>query len=571
MLTMKRFISYYKPHRRLFFIDLTAAFLVALCDEFMPLITRRIINEYAPSANFAMMARWSIFLLAVYLVKLGLNYVIGYWGHICGVRIQADMRRELFNHLEVLPVSYFDDHKTGAIMSRIVNDLQEISEMAHHAPENIFISGVMLIVSFVMLARINLALTAVVFSAIPVAVIFAVTIRTRQVNAFARSRAEIAKINAEAETSIAGIRVTKAFNGTELEEKKFRNANRGYIEARSKAYKYLAVFNSGMVFMTDFMYLVIVVVGGFFLVSGKINAGDFVAYILYISLFLSPLRKLVDTYEMIVEGSSGFKRFCEVIDLPAEEDSPDAFDPGTLEGTIEFDNVSFRYVREGDKKVIDHVSFTIPKGTTSAFVGPSGGGKTTICNLIPRFYEIEDGAIRIDGTDIRKYTRAGLRRNIGMVAQDVFLFNGTIRDNILYGKPDATEEEMTEAAKKAEIHSYIMSLPDAYDTEVGERGLKLSGGQRQRIAIARVFLKNPKILILDEATSALDNVTEVQIQKSLEKLSEGRTVLVVAHRLSTIRHARNIFVITEEGIAEEGTHEELLAKNGVYKELSAIA
>ena len=568
---MKRFVSYYRPHRRLFYIDLTAAFLVALCDEFMPIITRRIINEYAPSANFAMMARWSVFLLAIYLVKLGLNWVIGYWGHICGVRIQADMRRELFNHLEVLPVSYFDDHKTGAIMSRIVNDLQEISEMAHHAPENIFISGVMLAVSFVMLARINLALTAIVFSAIPIAVIFAVSIRTKQVNAFARSRAEIAKINAEAETSIAGIRVTKAFNGTDLEEQKFQTANKGYIEARSKAYKYLAIFNSGMVFMTDFMYLVIVVIGGFFLVSGKINAGDFVAFILYISLFLSPLRRLVDTYEMIVEGSSGFKRFCEIIDTPAEQDDPDAKDPGTLEGTIEFDNVTFRYVKEGAKKVIDHVSFTIPKGTTSAFVGPSGGGKTTICNLIPRFYEIEEGEIRIDGTDIRKYTRAGLRRNIGMVAQDVFLFNGTVRDNILYGKPDASDEEMIEAAKKAEIHSYIMSLPDAYDTEVGERGLKLSGGQRQRIAIARVFLKNPKILILDEATSALDNVTEIQIQKSLEKLAEGRTVLVVAHRLSTIRHAQNIFVITEEGIAEEGTHEELLAKNGVYKELSAIA
>ncbi|MDD7679125.1 MAG: ABC transporter ATP-binding protein [Stecheria intestinalis] len=566
---LKRFAAYFRPHRRLFFLDLACAFLVGLADEFMPLIVRNMINQYVPDRNWNMMVRWSFALLGIYLLKLLLNLIINYWGHIMGVRLQADMRRDLFQHIESLPVSFFDENKTGSIMSRITNDLQEISEMAHHGPENIFTSAVMLTVSAVMLGRINLKLTIIVYAFLPVAVLFVILIRKGQMAAFRQNRVEIGEINGETETSIAGIRVTKAYGGTEGEMEKFDRTNLRYVEARKRSYKYLALFNSGMTFFTDMMYVVVVIFGGRMFFAGSINSGDFVAYLLYISMFLTPIKKLVETYEQIADGISGYERFEEIMNIPSEKDDPGAVEVGRLKGDISFEDVSFHYHTQeaSGRKVISHMNLHIPAGHTVGLAGPSGGGKTTICNLIPRFYEIDSGTIRIDGIDIRHMTRASLRRNIGIVAQDVFLFNGTIRENIAYGNPDATDEEIIEAAKKAEIHEDIMAMPDGYDTNVGERGVHLSGGQRQRISIARVFLKNPQILILDEATSALDNATEMQIQKSLDELAKGRTVLVVAHRLSTIRKADEIIMVSSEGIKERGTSEELLAKHGLYWQL----
>ena len=566
---LKRFAAYFRPHRRLFFLDLACAFLVGLADEFMPLIVRNMINQYVPDRNWNMMVRWSFALLGIYLLKLLLNLIINYWGHIMGVRLQADMRRDLFQHIESLPVSFFDENKTGSIMSRITNDLQEISEMAHHGPENIFTSAVMLTVSAVMLGRINLKLTIIVYAFLPVAVRFVILIRKGQMAAFRQNRVEIGEINGETETSIAGIRVTKAYGGTEGEMEKFDRTNLRYVEARKRSYKYLALFNSGMTFFTDMMYVVVVIFGGRMFFAGSINSGDFVAYLLYISMFLTPIKKLVETYEQIADGISGYERFEEIMNIPSEKDDPGAVEVGRLKGDISFEDVSFHYQTQeaSGRKVISHMNLHIPAGHTVGLAGPSGGGKTTICNLIPRFYEIDSGTIRIDGIDIRHMTRASLRRNIGIVAQDVFLFNGTIRENIAYGNPDATDEEIIEAAKKAEIHEDIMAMPDGYDTNVGERGVHLSGGQRQRISIARVFLKNPQILILDEATSALDNATEMQIQKSLDELAKGRTVLVVAHRLSTIRKADEIIMVSSEGIKERGTSEELLAKHGLYWQL----
>ncbi len=566
---LKRFAAYFRPHRRLFFLDLACAFLVGLADEFMPLIVRNMINQYVPDRNWNMMVRWSFALLGIYLLKLLLNLIINYWGHIMGVRLQADMRRDLFQHIESLPVSFFDENKTGSIMSRITNDLQEISEMAHHGPENIFTSAVMLTVSAVMLGRINLKLTIIVYAFLPVAVLFVILIRKGQMAAFRQNRVEIGEINGETETSIAGIRVTKAYGGTEGEMEKFDRTNLRYVEARKRSYKYLALFNSGMTFFTDMMYVVVVIFGGRMFFAGSINSGDFVAYLLYISMFLTPIKKLVETYEQIADGISGYERFEEIMNIPSEKDDPGAVEVRRLKGDISFEDVSFHYHTQeaSGRKVISHMNLHIPAGHTVGLAGPSGGGKTTICNLIPRFYEIDSGTIRIDGIDIRHMTRASLRRNIGIVAQDVFLFNGTIRENIAYGNPDATDEEIIEAAKKAEIHEDIMAMPDGYDTNVGERGVHLSGGQRQRISIARVFLKNPQILILDEATSALDNATEMQIQKSLDELAKGRTVLVVAHRLSTIRKADEIIMVSSEGIKERGTSEELLAKHGLYWQL----
>ncbi len=565
---LKRFMRYFKPHRKMFFIDLTCAFFVGMADQFLPMVVRTMINVYVPDRNYQMMLRWCVALAVIYLVKMVLNFIIAYWGHICGVLIQADMRRELFQHVENLPVSYFDTHKTGTIMSRIVNDLQEISEMAHHAPENIFIIFVSLIVSFIMLSSISLKLTLIIFACLPIAVIITILLRKGQLAAFAQNRKKIGEVNAEVETSIAGVRVTKAYTGKEIEFAKFDSANQEYIAARRNSYRYMGLFSSGMSFFTDLMYLVVIVFGGSFFLKGMINSGDFVAYLLYISTFLTPIKKFTETYEQIAEGMSGFERYCELMDVPEETESENAKEVGRLSGDIAFENVTFHYGKEEEaEEVIENMSFQIPSGHSVALVGPSGGGKSTICNLIPRFYELEKGQITIDGMDIREMTRTSLRKNIGIVAQDVFLFNGTVRDNIAYGNPDASEEEIVAAAKKAEIHDYIMTMPNGYDTQVGERGLRLSGGQRQRISIARVFLKNPQILILDEATSALDNATEMSIQKSLDALSKGRTVLVVAHRLSTIRNVDKILYISKEGILEQGTSEELLANNGPYAKL----
>ncbi len=569
--TIKRFAKFYKPHMLFFTLDMCAALIVAAADLFYPQITSSIINDYVPNQNLKLILVWCGVLLGIYLIKAGLNYFMQYYGHVVGVWIQADIRTEMFHHLQRLPFSYFDENKTGTIMSRIINDLMEISELAHHGPEDLFLSLIMLIGSFVLLCRINVTLTLIIFALIPFIVLFAVLIRKRMNAAFKQTRIEIAEVNANVENAISGIRVSRSYTCRDNEEKKFEVYNQRFVKARSKAYKVMGEFQSSMTLFADILYLVVLAGAGLFFYFGKINIGDFVAYLLYISSFLTPLRKLISFFEQYQEGMTGFKRYEELMAEYEESEKPDALEPESLKGEIAFHNVSFGYdsaEEEGDKRmVINDLSLHIDPGKTIALVGPSGGGKTTICHLIPRFYEVDSGSITIDGIDITDMSRMALRKNIGLVQQDVFLFTGTLRENIAYGKLDASEEEIIEAAKRANIHDYVMTLKDGYDTYIGERGVKLSGGQKQRISIARVFLKNPSILILDEATSALDNATEMMIQQSLEELSKGRTSIIVAHRLSTVKNADEIIVLNDEGIAERGTHEQLLQRNGIYAAL----
>ena len=562
---IKRFAAYFKPHKALFFADMAAAIILSLCDLLYPSLTRDMLNRYIPDKNMKMLMVLAAVLLLVYLVKTAMNYFVTYYGHVVGVRIQADMRRDMLDHLERLPLSYFDSNKTGTIMSRLINDLMNISELAHHGPEDVFISLFMLIGAFVLMARIYLPLTLVLYAILPFMIFFAVKKQSKMNRAFTESKVEIGEVNASVENSVSGIRVSKAFTNSGYENRRFENGNKRFVKARSGAYKVMAEYHSGMTLISDVLLIVMYIAGGLFLYFDKIDLPDFTAFVLYITIFLTPIRKLVNFVEQYEDGMTGFKRFCEAMDYPAEDDDPDASDAGVLEGQIAFENVSFSY--EGGKRVFDGLSISVEKGKTLALVGPSGGGKSTLCNLIPRFYELDSGRITIDSKDIRSFTRDSLRKNIGIVSQDVFLFNSTIYENIAYGDPDASEEKVINAAKLANIHDYICSLPDGYMTEVGERGIKLSGGQKQRIAIARVFLKNPPVLILDEATSALDNVTERLIQKSLDSLCSGRTSIIVAHRLTTVKGADEILVVTDEGIAERGSHDALMAKNGIYAEL----
>jgi ATP-binding cassette subfamily B protein len=562
---LKKFISYYKPVRLIFITDMVCAFAVAVCDLFYPMITRNIINIYVPNQQFELMIKWLLILGGIYVLKFGLNYYITYYGHIMGVKMQANMRKDIFEHLQDLPFVFFDENKTGSLSSRIINDLMDISELAHHGPEDLFRSTVMLIGSFIMLSRINLPLSLIVFSIVPLLILVAMKLRIKMEDAFMETRETIGEVNATIENSILGIRVSKAFSNKEIEIEKFNKNNRKFQEARRKAYKVMAEFHVGSSFIIDILNIVVLSAGAIFFFKGRINFGDFAAFLLYIGNFLNPIRKLVNFVEQYQSGISGFKRFAEIMEKDVEKDDPGAEDIFEVRGDISFNKVTFAY--DDNKEILKDISFDIEAGETVALVGPSGGGKTTLCHLIPRFYEIEEGSISIDNIDIRKFTRRSLRKNIGIVQQDVFLFTGTIYENIQCGKFDASREEVYEAAKKANIHDFIMSLPEGFDTYVGERGVKLSGGQKQRISIARVFLKNPPILVLDEATSALDNATELLIQKSLEELSRGRTTVVVAHRLSTIKNADEIIVLTEKGIQEKGSHEELLEKKGIYAEL----
>lgn len=569
---IKKFFSYYRPHMGLFIIDMICAFLVAVCNLFFPFVTGNIISVYIPDKRLDLVLVWCGVLLFVYVFKAFLAYVIQYWGHVMGVRIQGDMRKDFFHHIELLPFSYFDNNKTGAIMSRIVNDLFEISELAHHGPEDLFLSAITLVGALVLIALINPWLALIVAAIVPFMCWFAVVQRRKQKAAFARMREETGEINAEAESAISGIRVAKAYTAEEHEIAKFDVANCNYQEARSRAYKSMGVFNSGMGLFTDVLYLVALLAGGLFFYYNMIDVGQLTSYILYVTMITSPIRTLTAIFEQIQNGMTGFARFYEVMNEPVETDDPDAQHVDKLCGDIEFDHVSFAYDNGSEQKqVLTDVCFSVKHGETVALVGPSGGGKTTMCHLIPRFYEVTNGVITIDGRDITKINRQDLRRNIGIVQQDVFLFGGTIFENIAYGNFDATREEVIAAAKRAKIHDYVMSLPDGYETMVGERGVKLSGGQKQRISIARAFLKNPPILILDEATSALDNVTEMQIQDALAELSQGRTTLVVAHRLSTVKNADEIMVVTADGIAEQGTHEQLMQLHGMYAELYATS
>ncbi len=568
---MKRFISYFKPHKKLFFLDMFCALIIAVCDLFYPMVAKDIINDYVPNKNLKLLIIWSSALLGIYLLKLVMNYIVSYYGHMVGVYIQADMRRDLFGHLEKLPFSYYDEHKTGSIMSRLINDLFEVSELAHHGPEDIFLSVVMFIGSFIMLSSINLWLTLVIFAILPFILFFAVKMRKSMSYAFKKSREEIAELNADIEASISGMRVSRAFTAEQHEEARFAASNKKYQKARSLSYKAMGRFHSGMTFFTDFLYLAVLAAGGLFFYYGIIDIGEFAAYLLYISMFLTPIRKFVNLFEQLQEGMTGLGRFCEIMNLAPEQEPESAVTLESPIGNIKFENVTFSYTAEdsetGARNVITDLELDIPAGKTLALVGPSGGGKTTICNLIPRFYEVRGGKITLDGVDIKEISRRSLRKAIGIVSQDVFLFNGTIKENIAYGDLDADESKIIDAAKKANIHEFIESLPNGYETNVGERGVKLSGGQKQRISIARVFLKNPPILILDEATSALDNATEMQIQSALERLSGGRTVVVVAHRLSTVKNADEIVVIDTNGIIERGNHETLVKNGGEYAKL----
>ncbi len=559
---LKRFIAYYKPVKKIFITDMICAFAVAICDLFYPMITRNIINVYVPNQQFQLMVTWLIVLGLIYVLKLGLNYYITYYGHIMGVKMQSNMRKDIFEHLQDLPFVFFDENKTGSLSSRIINDLMDISELAHHGPEDLFISLVMLVGSFIMLSTISLPLSLIVFSIIPLLLLVAMKLRIKMEDAFLETRVTIGEVNATIENSISGIRVSKAFSNKENEINKFNKNNSRFQEARREAYKVMAEFHVGSSFIMDILNIVVLSAGAIFFFKGSINFGDFAAFLLYTGNFLNPIRKLVNFVEQYQSGKSGFRRFTEIMDKEIEKDDTGAKDIYNVKGDISFNYVTFAY--DDNKEVLKDITFDIEAGKTVAFVGPSGGGKTTLCHLIPRFYEIEEGSISIDNIDIRKFTRRSLRKNIGIVQQDVFLFTGTILENIQYGKYDASREEVYEAAKNANIHDFIMSLPEGYDTYVGERGVKLSGGQKQRISIARVFLKNPPILVLDEATSALDNATELLIQKALDKLSQGRTTVVVAHRLSTIKNADEIIILTDKGIQERGRHRELLDKNGIY-------
>lgn len=559
---IRRFAGYYRPHMAMFIADLACALALSAINLIYPIITRKMINEFIPDGALRLLVIWAAVLLGLYIVKLFLNYFVSYWGHVVGVRMQADMRAKMFDHLQRLPVSFFDDNKTGAMMSRILNDLFEISELAHHGPEDLFISAVLLVGAFVLMAGISLPLTLIIFASVPVLIAFAAFKRIGMNKAFSAAREQVSVINAGLENSISGIRISKAYDNRDAENRQFEEGNRRFVSVRSEAYKHMGQFHAGSTFIGDFLQVAMYLAGGLFCASGRINVGDFAAFLLYIGVFMDPIKRLIGFVEQFQDGMTGFRRFCEIMDTPAEEDAPDAVDISDVRGEIEFDRVSFAY--NENTEVLSELSFKVEAGRTLALVGPSGGGKTTVCHLIPRFYEIDSGAILLDGKDIRTLTRSSLRRNIGIVSQDVFLFDATVRENICYGCGDVPFESVVRAAKLANIHDYIMTLENGYDTQVGERGVKLSGGQKQRISIARVFLKDPPVLILDEATSALDNVTEAMIQQSLDELTKGRTTIVVAHRLTTVMNADEILVVNEDGIAERGSHSELLAADGIY-------
>ncbi|MBQ0083947.1 MAG: ABC transporter ATP-binding protein, partial [Clostridiales bacterium] len=531
-----------------------------------PIVTRSMLNDLIPNKKYRLIICAGVALLALYLVRMGLRYFIQYYGHMMGVRMQATMRSDMFEHLEKLPYTFYDNHETGKIMSRMTNDLMDISELAHHGPENIIISGISIIVSFIYLSTINIWLTLIIFACVPVLIIIASKLRVKMKNAFKKSRESIAEINASLEGSISGIRVTKAFTNFETESEKFEKGNNKFVLARMDAYDAMGKFHSFSNFITDIFNVIVLIAGGFFLYAGSINFADYSAFIVSVNMFLGPVTQLIGFMEQYQSGVTGFERFIEIMNAEPEKDSEGAVDAGRLSGDIEFKNVTYCYTKEkGD--VLNDISLHIEKGKTYALVGPSGGGKTTICHLIPHFYDVTQGEILLDGKEIHTLTFDSVRKNIGIVQQDIYLFNASIKDNILYGNPRASDSEVIEAAKRANIHDFIMELPDGYDTQIGERGVRLSGGQKQRLSIARVFLKNPSILILDEATSALDNTTEILIQQALDELCRGRTTLVVAHRLSTIKNADEIAVISKGRIIEQGTHDALMQNGGVYKEL----
>jgi ATP-binding cassette subfamily B protein len=563
---LKRFISYYKPHKNLFILDMICAFLIAVIDLSVPMVSRHALKKYVAESQFRLFFLTILFLLGLYIIRGIFQYIVDYWGHILGVRMEYDMRRDLFGHLQTLSFRYYDKTRTGHIMSRMINDLNEITELAHHGPEDLFLSLILLIGAFFAMLVMEWRLAIAVYIFIPFLLFFAIKQRTKMSKGFKDVKKKIANVNAQLESSISGIRVSKAFANEEYEMDKFTDGNNKFRKSKNTAYRNMAVFSVGMGFITRLLNLVVIGFGGYLVIKEQMTMMDLLAFVLYVNAFLQPIRRLTNFVQQFESGMTGFERFNEIMEInPLINDSISAKDLKEVEGNINFNKVTFSY--NDNEKVLNDINLNIESGKTLALVGPSGGGKTTLCHLIPRFYEVDEGQITIDSINIKDIKVKSLRNNIGLVSQDVFLFAGTIKDNILYGNINASEEQIIKAAKNAEIHEFIMGLPDGYDTNVGERGIRLSGGQKQRISIARVFLKNPPILILDEATSALDNETEIKIQRALEKLSKGRTTLVIAHRLSTIKNADEIVVINEDGIVEKGTHDELLEQKGVYEKL----
>ncbi len=569
----RRFLAYYKPYIFIVIVDLFCAVLTTVCELVFPLIIREI-TGIATSGGGMILVQTVIRLGGVYLFLRIVDTVAQFYmaniGHIMGAKLETDMRRDIFDHLQKLPFSYFDNTKVGQIMSRVTSDLFDITEFSHHCPEEFFIAGIKIVGAFIILARINLWFTLSIFLLLPIMLISAIVFRKKMKSAFKMQRKQVGELNADLEDSLLGIRVVKSFANEDVERKKFKKGNEKFFETKKNAYKYMALFQAGTRFCDGVMYIGVIVLGTVFMAKGSLTAADFVAYLLYIQTLITSIRRIVEFTEQFQKGITGIERFYEIMDEPIViEDEPQALSLERVDGSVEFRDVSFKY-SDNAKEILTSLNLKIKKGENIAFVGPSGGGKTTLCNLIPRFYDLTEGSILIDGYDIKTLTLKSLRDNIGMVQQDVYLFSGTVYENIIYGKADATRDQVIEAAKAAGAHEFIMELADGYDTYVGERGLKLSGGQKQRISIARVFLKNPPILILDEATSALDNESELIVQRSLKKLSKGRTTFTIAHRLTTIKNATRIFVLTSEGIVEEGTHKELLEKNGEYAKLYSL-
>jgi len=557
------FITYYRPHLKLFILDMICALGISAVDLAFPYGSRMALNELLPrnlfGAFFAVMA----ILLGGYALRAVMNYIVTYLGHMMGVRIEADMRRDLFGHMQDMSFSFFDKNRTGQLMSRATTDLFEITELSHHGPEDLVISLITLVGAFCFMLSIHWKLAIIVFIVVPIFAVFTIVQRKRMMRASVEVKQTMAGINGQLESSISGMRTAKAFANEDQEDAKFTVSNNHFKGAKKGYYKAMATYHAGLEFALPVMQVLTIAMGGFYIMRGEMDLVDLVTFSLYISTFLTPVRKLAAFVEQYLNGMAGFKRFVDLMRMePAIQDAPDAKVMDTARGDILIDDVSFHY--DDGEEVLDHVSIHIPVGETVAVVGPSGGGKSTLCQLIPRFYDVTGGRILVDGLDVREVTQHSLRQNIGIVQQDVFLFAGTVMDNIRYGKPDATEAEIVAAAKRAEIYDDIMAMPDGFETYVGERGVMLSGGQKQRISIARIFLKNPPVLILDEATSALDSVTEARIQSAFDELAKGRTTLIIAHRLSTIRNAHRIIVVDDNRIVEEGSHEELLEKGGEY-------
>ena len=564
---LKRFLPYYRKYWRIVVIDLFCAGLTTICELVLPMIIRYITNtgmNDLASLTVATILRLGILYLCLRIVDTLANFYMAYTGHVMGTKIETDMRRDAYAHLQKLSDTYYNNTKVGQIMGRITNDLFDVTEFSHHCPEEFFIAGLKAVISFIILAQISVGLTVIIFAVVPVMAVTCIIINLRMREAFRKQRVQIGELNARIEDSLLGQKVVKAFTNEEKEKEKFEEDNAKFFSLKKETYKFMAAFQTTTRAFDGLMYLVLLVAGGIFMVKGKIAPGDLVAYVMYVTTLIATIRRIIEFAEQFQRGMTGIERFVQIMDSDIEIfDEPGAVDCVNPRGNISFRNVSFEYP-DDHNVVFRGLNLDIHSGEKIAIVGPSGGGKTTLCNLIPRFYDINEGEILLDGDNIRHYTLKSLRQNIGMVQQDVYLFSGTVYENIAYGKENAAKGEVIEAAKRAGAHEFIMALKDGYDTYVGERGVKLSGGQKQRISIARVFLKNPPILIMDEATSALDNESEFQVAKSLEALAKGRTTITIAHRLSSIRNSDRILVLTEEGIVEEGTHESLLAQNGIY-------